>query len=325
MATVKFYKILNLSAAAGLVVKAEDKLIIKPNDVYNKVSLAPSWGATVMWADTLARLSSLRIPERENWVFIAEIELDDSVIVEGCFDALHLDKAEFKEMTADRAVSTLTYKDWTYGPYNDFYGVRPEVRVDGPVEVKKLYKIKKRAILNIAAQAPMIDHEIEEMNVEWYIEMSDEEFRRMEEEKEKDLEKWINNFHKNVENLKKGLLPTTYEEMMGSLDLKIEVNNDRIKRTVVDDSWSYSDPTRFLAAVICVQNGAEIDSCGSVPFLDHVLYNSYPVQYMREKDRKYNGTTRYLLKNARKLPDAVELLNVYKDPLKVLEELNKYL
>jgi len=323
MNKVKMYKVLNISAAVGLVTRVGNKIIIKPNEAYRKVSLAPSWGATVMWASTLSELAEFKIPEKEKFIFIAEVELDASAIVEGCPDALHLDRAEFKKMSADRAVE-LTYKDWTYGPYNDFYGVRPEVRVDGPVEVKKLYKIKKRAVLNVAGQAPMIDHELEEMDIEFYMELSDEEYNEIIEEKEKDLEKWISEFHKKIDNLKKGLIPSSYEEMMGNLYTDIEINRDGIDDEIPLSSIAYKKADRLLAAIISVQNGAKLESFGTAPFLNHVLHNSVVVQQLASGE-KWEGRTIVMLKYASELPDALELLRKYKSPLRVLEELEKLL
>jgi len=324
---IKMFKILNISAAAGLVEKVNDKTIAKPNNAYNKVSLAPSWGAAVMWADTLAELSSIRIPEDEKWVFIGEVELDPRQIVEGSSDALHLDETEFVKMRADRAVSRLTYKGWTYGPYNDFYGIRPEVRVDGPVEIIRIYKIKKELVRNLIIRAPSIDHEMEEMNMEYYMGMSDEEYEKMKEEEERHMEKWISEFHQEVKNLKKSLIPSSYKEMMESLYMDIEVNERFTKGEEVPvSSWDYSDPTRFLAGIIILQNGGKINEWGrSAPFLSLVLKNSYPVQFIDKKEYEYYDSNTSLLLHANELPDAVELLRKYRDPLKVLEELEKHL
>jgi len=306
MATIKMYKILNISAAAGLIAKVDNKIIIKPNDAYGKVSLAPSWGATVMWASTLIEMAEFKIPKREEWVFIAEVELDASAMVEGSYDALHLDETVFVKMRADRAVAKLTYKGWTYGPYTQFYGVRPEVRVNNTVEIKKLYKIKKKTIEGVMLKAPDMDYDL----VCNYT--------------EKELSKMGSDFSKKVKSIKKDLIPTTYEEMMNSLDLKIEIN--KIPGEIDPYSWFYSNPESYLAAVIAVQNGARLSSNGDAPSLISVLHDSLIVQKMyREKYPYYDYSNKDILSHARQLPDAVELLNVYKDPLRVLEELEKCL
>jgi len=307
MATVKMFKILNLSAAAGLVAKDGDKLIVKANDAYGKVSLAPSWGSAVMWADTLSELAEFKIPEREKWVFIAEVELDASAMVEGCYDALHLDEAEFVKMEAGVASSKLTYKGWTCGPYTKFYGVRPEVRVDGPVEIRKLYKIKKKDIRRVMLKAPDIDYDI------------------LYNYTEEDLERMGSEFCVEVKNLKKSLIPSSYEEMMESLDTSIEVNNE-VPDKIDSDSWHYSEPPMYLAAVIAVQNGSKLSYNGDTPTLTSVLHDSLIVQKMYRKEYPYyDYSNKDILRYADKLPDAVELLRIHKDPLKVLEELEKLL
>jgi len=210
MATVKFYKIINISAAAGLIEKVEDKLIIKANDAYNKVSLAPNWGATVTWAEALTNSIDISIPEREEWIFIAEVEIDAAATVEAASSAYILNNAEFNLMSAEEAVVKLTYKDWV----NDFYGDYPEVRVDGPVEVKKLYKVEKEALLNIRYKAPFFDEEEFASCLDWDEVDTEEDYNKL---IEKEIEPLKKEWEELVEKSITMLIPVTYEEMLREL------------------------------------------------------------------------------------------------------------
>jgi len=109
--------------------------------------------------------------------------------------------------------------------------------------------------------------------------------------------------------------------------MDIEVNERFTKGEEVSlSSWDYSDPTRFLAGIIVLQNGGKINEWGrNAPFLSLVLKNSYPVQFIDKKEYEYYDSNTSLLLHANELPDAVNLLRKYRDPLKVLEVLEKHL
>jgi len=210
MATIKMYKILNLTAAAGLIAKDSDKIIIKPNDAYGKVSLAPNWGATVTWTEALTNSIGNSISEKEEFIYIAEVEIDADATVEAASSAYILNNAEFNLMSAEEAVVKLTYKDWV----NNFYGDYPEVRVDDPVEVKKVYKVKKEAILDIRYKAPIFDEEEFASCLDWDEVDTEEDYNKL---IEKEIEPLKKEWEELVEKSINMLIPVTYEEMLQEL------------------------------------------------------------------------------------------------------------
>ena len=126
------FKIVNLSVAAGLIEKVEDKIIIKANDAYGAVSLAPNWRSLVMWYIALTT-GQFSIPYGVENIYIAEVEIEEGEEVLFAKNALDLNSASWKKIPAKEAVNA-SIVGWVGGCTN-FFGINPEVRVERDLKI----------------------------------------------------------------------------------------------------------------------------------------------------------------------------------------------
>lgn len=158
---MEVYKIVNNSVVKGLVNKDG---LIKSNKELEAVSLAPNLRSLWMWGIELCfnHLCPVSFPDKENTVFIAEIELPDDMVVDFCEDAYDLENASWKEVPVIKT-GKVDIDGWQYpqgllgmGPTDDTpinYGAYPEIRVN-ECRVNKLYKIDKKHLKEANEKLP---------------------------------------------------------------------------------------------------------------------------------------------------------------------------
>ena len=145
---MKFYKIINISAAEGLVSKDGT---IKINPVYGAISLAPNWRSLAMWYMALTK-GYLSIPYGSENTYIAEVEIEDEEEVLFAKNALDLNSASWEKIPAKEAANA-SINGWV-GGCTSFYGINPEVRVERDLKISNLWKIGSRLMDEIEMVRP---------------------------------------------------------------------------------------------------------------------------------------------------------------------------
>ena len=157
---MKVYKIINNSVAQDLISKDG---MIKANKELGAVSLAPNLRSLWMWGIELCfnSLCPVSFPDKEDTIFIAEVELPDDMVVDFCEDAYDLESASWEKVPVSRTgevdIDGWQYPQGLFGSADDDapvnYGTYPEIRVK-ECRVNKLYKIDKRYIKEASKKLP---------------------------------------------------------------------------------------------------------------------------------------------------------------------------
>lgn len=158
---MKVYKIINNSVAQGLVSRDG---VIKSNKELKTVSLTPNLRSLWMWGIELCfnHLCPVSFPDKEDTVYIAEVEVPDDIVVDFCKDAYDLESASWEKIAVNKTAE-IDIDGWQYpqgllgmGPTDDApvnYGAYPEIRVK-ECRVNKLYKIDKKYLKEASKKLP---------------------------------------------------------------------------------------------------------------------------------------------------------------------------